>query len=159
MPVSRATRRSPIPLEPWRSFYRTSKTRCRIDARWNAEWQDWEVYSHGGRKPTGIHAVEWAAEAERRGAGEIMLTSMDRDGTCEGYDLALLRAVSSATNIPIIASGGAGSAEHMVQALRPGHADAVLAATIFHFGELRVSDVKRHLAEAGLPVREVDVRG
>ncbi len=129
-----------------------------IDARWNPDWQDWEVYSHGGRKPTGIHAVKWAAEAERRGAGEILLTSMDRDGTGDGYDLALLKAVSSATNIPIIASGGAGNAEHMVEALQPGHADAVLAATIFHFGELRVSDVKRHLAEAGLPVREVDVR-
>lgn len=130
-----------------------------IDARWEPERSRWEVYTHGGRKPTGISVVEWAAEAERRGAGEILLTSMDRDGTGDGYDLPLLEAVSSVTNIPIIASGGAGNAQHMVEALQPGRADAVLAATIFHFGELRVAEVKQHLAEAGLPVREVTVDG
>ena len=126
-----------------------------IDARWNPEWKDWEVYSHGGRTPVGKRAVEWAAEAERRGAGEILLTSMDRDGTGNGYDVDLLEAVGAATNVPLIASGGAGNADHMVEALKPGRADAVLAATIFHFGALRVPQVKRQLAEAGLPVREI----
>src|SRR5690606_30302442 len=130
-----------------------------IDARWEPQRSRWEVYTHGGRKPTGISVVEWAAEAEQRGAGEILLTSMDRDGTGDGYDLPLLEAVSSVTDIPIIASGGAGNAQHMVEALQPGRADAVLAATIFHFGELRVAEVKQHLAEAGLPVREVTVDG
>jgi cyclase len=115
----------------------------------------WEVVVHGGRTPTGRDAVAWAAECERRGAGEILLTSMDRDGSKDGYDLELLRAVTDAVNLPVIASGGAGSAEHLVAAIAEGGASAVLAATIFHFGELRIADVKRRMAAAGLPVRQV----
>ncbi len=127
-----------------------------IDARHDPERGRWEVYSHGGRTPVGRSVVDWAAEAEERGAGEILLTSMDRDGTGDGYDTPLLEAVNTAINIPLIASGGAGNSQHMVEALQPGRADAVLAATIFHFGQLRIADVKRDLAAAGLPVRAVD---
>lgn len=130
-----------------------------VDARWDQERERWEVYSHGGRTPVGRSVVDWAAEAEGRGAGEILLTSMDRDGTGDGYDLPLLEAVNAGINIPLIASGGAGNSQHMVEALQPGRADAVLAATIFHFGELRVADVKRDLAAAGLPVRQVAING
>jgi cyclase len=130
-----------------------------IAARWDDTRKRWEVYSHGGRTPVGRSVVDWAAEVEERGAGEILLTSMDRDGTGDGYDLPLLEAVNEKISIPLIASGGAGSSAHMVDALQPGRADAVLAATIFHFGQLRVADVKRDLAAAGLPVREVAVNG
>ncbi len=113
----------------------------------------WEVYTHGGRKPTGIDVIEWAQQVESFGAGEILLTSMDADGTKAGYDLALTRAVSEAVRLPVIASGGAGSLEHMAAVLTEGRADAVLAASIFHFGEYQVSDVKRFLAEEGICVR------
>ena len=113
----------------------------------------WEVYTHGGRTPVGLDAVEWAREVEDRGAGEILLTSMDADGTKDGYDLELTAAVSSILNIPVIASGGAGTLDHMVDVLDRGKADAVLAASIFHFGEFTVADVKSHLASAGVPVR------
>jgi cyclase len=130
-----------------------------IDARHDPERGRWEVYSHGGRTPVGRSVVDWAAEVEARGAGEILLTSMDRDGTGDGYDIPLLEAVNDVINIPLIASGGAGNARHMVEALEPGRADAVLAATIFHFGQLRIADVKRELAAAGLPVREVSADG
>ncbi len=114
---------------------------------------DWEVYVHGGRTPTGRDVCGWAAECERRGAGEILLTSMDRDGTGLGFDTALLRAVGKAVNVPVVASGGAGSGRHMVEAVVDGGADAVLAASIFHFGQLRVRQVKQALAAAGVPVR------
>lgn len=124
-----------------------------IDARQVGAGPRWSVYTHGGRTPTGRDAVDWAREAERRGAGEILLTSMNRDGTGEGYDLALLEAVGGTVNIPVIASGGAGALEHFREALLPGRADAVLAATLFHFGTLRIADVKRYLAEHGMPVR------
>jgi imidazole glycerol-phosphate synthase subunit HisF len=117
--------------------------------------EKWEVHIHGGRTPTGRNVVEWAAECELRGAGEILLTSMDRDGTGEGFDLALLRAVTGAVNIPVIASGGAGTVDHMVEGAASGGASAVLAATIFHFGQLRVGEVKTAMAAAGLPVRRV----
>jgi imidazole glycerol-phosphate synthase subunit HisF len=117
--------------------------------------QGWEVVVHGGRTPTGRDAIRWAAECEQRGAGEILLTSMDRDGTGEGFDLELLRAVNAATNLPVIASGGAGTVEHMVAGVREGGAAAVLAATIFHFGQLRISEVKAGMADAGLPIRPV----
>ncbi len=127
-----------------------------IDAQWNPERARWEVYSHGGRTAVGRSVIDWAAEAEQRGAGEILLTSMDRDGTGAGYDTDLLEAVNAGINIPLIASGGAGNTRHMVDALQLGRADAVLAATIFHFGQLRIADVKRDLAAAGLPVRMVD---
>lgn len=123
-----------------------------IDARRRPEAAGWEVFSHGGRRATGEDAVEWAVEAERLGAGEILLTSMDRDGTKDGYDLELVRAVSEAVRLPVIASGGAGSAQHMLAALEAG-AEAALAASVFHFGELAVGDVKTFLAAGGMEVR------
>lgn len=113
----------------------------------------WEVFTHGGRKPTGLDAVEWAQRVEALGAGEILLTSMDADGTKAGYDVALTRAISGAVHIPVIASGGAGKLDHMVEVLTDGKADAVLAASIFHFGEYTVGDVKRFLEEKGICVR------
>jgi cyclase len=117
----------------------------------------WEVCTHGGRRPTGIDAVEWAARMAEAGAGEILLTSMDRDGTKSGYDLAMLRAVTDAVSVPVIASGGGGSAEDIAAALRDdeegGHAQAALAASIFHFGETTVSEVKYRLLDWGIPVR------
>ena len=114
-----------------------------------------EVFTHGGRTPTGIDAVAWAVECERRGAGEILLTSMDRDGTRDGFDIDLLQAVTTATSIPVIASGGAGTLDHLVEAALDGGADAVLAASIFHFGEFSVRDAKARLAGRGLMVRPV----
>jgi len=113
----------------------------------------WEVFTVGGRNGTGLDVVEWAARGVALGAGEILLTSMDRDGAKSGYDNALLKAVSSAVGVPVIASGGAGSAGHLVEAVRDGGADAVLAASIFHFGEISVGEAKHQLHEAGLPVR------
>jgi cyclase len=113
----------------------------------------WEVYVSGGRTPTGLDAVEWAREAERRGAGEILLTSMDGDGTQEGYDIALTRAISDAVNIPVIASGGAGTLAHFAAALTDGRADAALAASLFHYKQLSIAEVKAYLAEQGIPVR------
>lgn len=124
-----------------------------IDARRHSDGSGWGVYTHGGRKPAGLDVVEWATEAANRGAGEILLTSMDRDGTYNGYDLPLLEAVASAVRIPVIASGGAGNLDHLVEGLAPGRADAVLAASIFHFGEYRIADAKRYLTEHGIPVR------
>jgi cyclase len=125
-----------------------------IDAK-RAGPDRWEVYIHGGRTPTGLDAVAWAREAERRGAGEILLTSIDADGTREGYDLALTRAVAEAVGIPVIASGGAGAPEHFYRVFTEGKADAALAASLFHFRELRIADLKRYLAERGIPVRLV----
>ncbi|MCB9162640.1 MAG: imidazole glycerol phosphate synthase subunit HisF [Caldilineaceae bacterium] len=120
-----------------------------VDARGDG----WDVYVSGGRINTGIDAVTWAREVERRGAGEILLTSMDGDGTQEGYDVALTRAISDAVNIPVIASGGAGRVEHFAQALTDGGAAAALAASLFHFKQLTIMDVKEQLAAAGVPVR------
>lgn len=125
-----------------------------IDARKKDDGDDWEVYTHGGNTSTGIDAVEWAQECERRGAGEILLTSMNRDGTLEGYDLELLQAINAAVNIPVIASGGAGELSHFSDAIQKGKADAVLAASLFHFGKLRIREVKQHLAEQGIPTRD-----
>ena len=116
----------------------------------------WEVTIHGGRTPTGKDAVAWCRQATELGAGEILLTSMDRDGTKAGFDLPLLRAVTAVVSVPVIASGGAGTAEHMVEAATDGGASAVLAASIFHFGELRIDEVKREMAERGVTVRQVD---
>jgi cyclase len=113
----------------------------------------WEVYTHGGRNPTGIDAVEWASEAERLGAGEILLTSMDCDGTRDGYDIELTRAIAEAVSIPVIASGGAGRLEHLYDALGEGKASAVLAASIFHFGEFTIGEAKQYLRSRGLPMR------
>ena len=117
----------------------------------------WEVYTHGGRTPVGLDAIAWAKEVWRRGAGEILLTSMDADGTKDGYDIALTSAVSDAIDIPVIASGGAGQLHHMAEVLDRGKADAVLAASIFHFGEYTVGDVKDYLAGQGVPVRPLFV--
>ncbi len=128
-----------------------------IDARRRSEG-GWEVYTHGGRKPTGIDAIAWAQEAVGRGAGEILLTSMDRDGTAAGYDIELLREVADAAHVPIIASGGAGLPEHFFEALTNGGADAALAATLFHYKQLTVPDLKRFLLERGLPIRPVEAR-
>ena len=123
-----------------------------IDAK-RSTTAHWEVFTHGGRKPTGLDAVEWARKVEALGAGEILLTSMDADGTKAGYDVALTRAISEAVHIPVIASGGAGTLEHMAEVLTAGKADAVLAASVFHFGEYQVVDVKRFLKEKGIEVR------
>jgi len=112
-----------------------------------------DVYVDGGRTPTGLDAVDWARRVESLGAGEILLTSMDRDGTRDGYDLELTRAVSRAVNLPVIASGGAGTLQHLAEALEDGAADAVLAASIFHFGRFRIAEAKRYLADQGIPVR------
>ncbi|MEN6305770.1 MAG: imidazole glycerol phosphate synthase subunit HisF [Armatimonadia bacterium] len=114
---------------------------------------DWVIYTHGGHEPTTIDALKWAEEAQQRGAGELLVTSMDADGTKGGYDLELLRRISEKASIPVIASGGAGSIDHMYDALTLGKADAVLAASIFHFGEVTVADVKRELAARGIVVR------
>ncbi|MFB6273561.1 MAG: imidazole glycerol phosphate synthase subunit HisF [Salinibacter sp.] len=125
-----------------------------IDAkRRDDDGPDWEVVVHGGRKPTGRDAVAWAVEAEAQGAGEILLTSMDRDGTKNGYDLDLLQAVTEQVRIPVIASGGAGTLEHLREGLTEGGASAVLAASIFHFREYTVGEAKKYLRDAGLPVR------
>ncbi len=125
-----------------------------IDAKRVPGSQDrWEVYTAGGRHATGIDAVQWAQEAAKRGAGEILLTSMDRDGSREGFDCALTRAVARAVDIPVIASGGVGCLEHFAQGLLEGEADAVLAASVFHFGELSIRDVKEDMARYGIPVR------
>lgn len=113
----------------------------------------WEVYTHGGRKNAGLDAVEWAARAEQLGAGEILLTSMDRDGTRDGYDVELTRAVSSAVRIPVIASGGAGRLEHFYEALAEGDASAVLAASLFHFGQYKIHEVKEYLRARGIVMR------
>jgi len=123
-----------------------------IDAR--RREHGWEVYTHGGRNPTGLDAVAWAERAAELGAGEILLTSMDRDGTTEGFDVELTRAVSRAVSVPVIASGGAGRVDHFVQVLTEGEADAALAASVLHFGVLRIRDVKAALRARGVPVRE-----
>jgi cyclase len=113
----------------------------------------WRVYTHGGRTPTDLDAVAWAREGVRLGAGEILLTSMDRDGTRDGYDLALTAAVAAAVDVPVIASGGVGTLHHLYEGLTNGRADAVLAASIFHFGDYSIAEAKRYLAERGVPVR------
>ena len=123
-----------------------------IDARKTGP-DKWEVFSHGGRKPTGLDALEWAQQAVALGAGEIVLNSIDADGTKAGFDLVITRRISEAVAVPVVASGGAGSLEHMADVLEQGRADAVLAASIFHFGEYTVGDVKRFLAGRGIPVR------
>ncbi len=122
-----------------------------IDAKQSGD--HWEVFTHGGRRATGRNAIAWAAEAEQLGAGEILLTSMDRDGTRQGYDLPLTRAVSEAVQLPVIASGGAGQLDHLVEALTVGKADAVLAASIFHYGEYSIGQAKTYLSDHGVPIR------
>ena len=125
---------------------------CAIDAKTVAPGK-WEIFTHGGRKPTGIDAVEFARLVAEKGAGEILLTSMDRDGTKSGFNLPLTRAVADAVSIPVIASGGVGALEHLAEGVIQGHASAVLAASIFHFGTFSVGEAKAHMAAAGIPVR------
>jgi imidazole glycerol-phosphate synthase subunit HisF len=123
-----------------------------IDAKRNGA-SSWEVFTHGGRRATGLDAVQWAQRMQAAGAGEILLTSMDRDGTRDGFDLALTRAVSDAVSVPLIASGGVGTLEHLAQGVTEGHADAVLAASVFHFGDFSVRQAKEHLRSRGIEVR------
>jgi cyclase len=123
-----------------------------IDAKQAAPGR-WEVFTHGGRRATGLGAIDWARRMTEAGAGEILLTSMDRDGTKRGFDIPLTRAISDAVTVPVIASGGVGSLEHLVEGVRDGHASALLAASIFHFGAYRIRDAKAALAAAGIPVR------
>jgi imidazole glycerol-phosphate synthase subunit HisF len=117
------------------------------------EPERWEIFTHGGRNPTGLDAIDYAREVVGLGAGEILLTSMDRDGTGEGFDIALTRAIADAVRVPVIASGGAGTLAHLVEAVRDGHASAVLAASMFHFGQHSVAEAKSYMARAGVPVR------
>lgn len=123
-----------------------------IDAKLEKHGQ-YQVYTHGGRTPTRLDAIDWARQVVDRGAGEILLTSMDTDGHQDGYDIPMLRAIADAVTVPVIASGGAGNAAHMIEAVRDGHADAVLAASIFHFGTCRIGDVKSQMSAAGIPIR------
>ncbi len=132
---------------------RTAQDQARLGANGQAVGAGWDVYSHGGRKNTGLDAVQWAAEMARRGAGEILLTSMDRDGTKAGLDLELTRTVSDTIAVPVIASGGVGNLEHLADGVQQGGADAVLAASIFHYGEYTVQQAKQHMAARGIPVR------
>jgi cyclase len=124
-----------------------------IDAKRRADGRSWEVYTHGGRRPTGLDAIAWARSVTAAGAGEILLTSMDRDGTRDGFDLALTRAVSEAVSVPVIASGGVGTKEHLAQGVLEGRADAVLAASVFHFGDFSVRAAKEHMRVRGIEVR------
>ncbi len=130
-----------------------------IDAKAREDGSGWNVWTYGGRKDTGIDVVEWAAKVVERGAGEILLTSMDRDGAKIGYDIPLLKAVTAEVTVPVIASGGAGKTEHLVEAARDGHAAAVLAASIFHFGEISIGEAKQAMADAGIPVRLDALKG
>ena len=132
---------------------RSEEDALRIGANGQSVGPGWDVYSHGGRKNTGLDALAWAQEMAQRGAGEILLTSMDRDGTKSGFDLALTRAVSDAVSVPVIASGGVGNLDHLADGVQQGGADAVLAASIFHYGEYTVGQAKQRMAERGIPVR------
>lgn len=134
------------------SIYGSQAIVVAIDAKRRGDGT-WEVYTRGGRTPTGIDAVEWAKKVEKLGAGEILLTSMDGDGTKAGFDLELTRAVSDSVSIPVIASGGVGNLQHLVDGIVVGHADAVLAASIFHFGEYTIEEAKRYMQDLGIPVR------
>ena len=145
---------NPVLITEAAAAFGTQAILCAIDAKKvPGNTGRWEVYVHGGRQNTHIDAVQWAVEAARRGAGEILLTSMDSDGSKDGFDLALTRAVSRAVNVPVIASGGVGKLEHFAEGIIEGEADAVLAASVFHFGELTVRQVKEYLAAQGIPVR------
>lgn len=135
-------------------FFGSQAIVAAIDAKAvNPENTRWEIFTHGGRNPTGLDAVEWAIEMQKRGAGEILLTGMDRDGTKQGFNLPLTRAVAEAVDIPVIASGGVGNVRHLIEGITEGKADAVLAAGVFHFGEIAIREAKRAMREAGIEVR------
>ena len=152
--VNSAAVRSPELITAAATAFGSQAVICAIDAkRVPGAGDKWEVYLAGGRQATGIDAVAWAEEAARRGAGEILLTSMDRDGTKDGFDLALTRAVARAVPIPVIASGGVGTLEHFAEGIVEGEADAVLAASVFHFGTYTIREVKEYMASQGIPVR------
>ncbi len=151
--VNSAAIKDPTLITQAASAFGSQAVICAIDAKRVGTGDRWEVYLAGGRVATGLDAVEWAQEAARRGAGEILLTSMDRDGTKDGYDLALTRAVARAVPIPVIASGGVGTLEHFAEGIIEGEADAVLAASVFHFGTYTVRQVKEYMASQGIPVR------
>jgi len=152
--VNSAAVRRPALLTELAEHFGSQAVVLAIDAKRKGD--AWEVYVKGGREPTGLDAVEWAREGERLGAGEILLTSMDKDGTKAGYDLALTRAVAEAVSIPVIASGGAGTKAHFLEAFEKGKADAALAASVFHFGEIPIPELKRYLAAHGVPVRPAE---
>jgi len=143
----------PALIEEAAGFFGAQAIVVAIDARTRADGSGWEVYTHGGRRGTGLDAVAWATHVAQLGAGEILLTSMDRDGTRAGFDLALTRAVADAVPVPVIASGGVGNLDHLLAGVVEGGADAVLAASIFHFGECTIGQAKAHLAAAGVEVR------
>jgi cyclase len=149
--VNTAAVSDPLLLERLAQRFGSQAVVLAIDGRRKAD--GWEVYVHGGRTPTGRDAVAWAREGAERGAGEILLTSMDRDGTKDGFDVAFTRGVASLVNVPVIASGGCGTVDHMAEVLTEGRASAALAASIFHFGEVRIADAKAQLAAAGVEVR------
>lgn len=152
--VNSAAVADPTLIEQAAAAFGTQAIVCAIDAKRRADNPNkWEVYVAGGRKATGLDAVGWAREAARRGAGEILLTSMDCDGTRDGFDCALTRAVARAVNVPVIASGGVGRLEHFAEGILEGEADAVLAASVFHFGEFTVRQVKEYMRDQGIPVR------
>ncbi|HGH0087655.1 TPA: imidazole glycerol phosphate synthase subunit HisF [Neisseria meningitidis] len=135
-------------------FFGSQAIVAAVDAKAvNSENTRWEIFTHGGRNPTGLDAAEWAIEMQKRGAGEILLTGMDRDGTKQGFNLPLTRAVAEAVDIPVIASGGVGNVRHLIEGITEGKADAVLAAGIFHFGEIAIREAKRAMREAGIEVR------
>ncbi|RQK24508.1 imidazole glycerol phosphate synthase subunit HisF [Neisseria meningitidis] len=135
-------------------FFGSQAIVAAVDAKAaNPENTRWEIFTHGGRNPTGLDAAEWAVEMQKRGAGEILLTGMDRDGTKQGFNLPLTRAVAEAVDIPVIASGGVGNVRHLIEGITEGKADAVLAAGIFHFGEIAIREAKRAMREAGIEVR------
>ncbi|MGH8596499.1 MAG: imidazole glycerol phosphate synthase subunit HisF [Gammaproteobacteria bacterium] len=151
--INTAAVSNPIFVQEVASKYGSQCIVIAIDARQVNDTERWEVYTHGGRRGTGIDVIEWAIRMADYGAGEILLTSMDRDGTQDGFDLALTRAVADAVAIPVIASGGVGTLDHLVAGVALGHADAVLAASIFHFGQHTVSAAKHHMAAAGIEMR------
>lgn len=151
--VNSAAVREPGLISAGASAFGSQAVVVAIDARQRTGGDGWEVYVRGGRTPTGLDALEWATEVERLGAGEILLTSMDGDGTKAGYDIALTRAVAEAVSIPVIASGGAGKLAHFAEIFTDGKADAALAASLFHYRELSVAEVKDYLADQGVPVR------
>lgn len=152
--INTATVTRPDLIDEAAGFFGSQAIVAAVDAKAvNPENTRWEIFTHGGRNPTGLDAVEWAIEMQKRGAGEILLTGMNRDGTKQGFNLPLTRAVAEAVDIPVIASGGVGNVRHLIEGITEGKADAVLAAGVFHFGEIAIREAKRAMREAGIEVR------